>query len=488
MTKAIVKQKLWDQVGYHPHLGQKAVHRASERFRIAAWGRRGGKSQAGGMELLPAAYLTYFQREALRSAMKRHEYWIVGPEYSDSEKEFRVIWNALKARGFDFDKPGSYNNPEGGLMSISLFDGLYQVHAKSAKYPGTLVGEGLMGLVLSEAAKLKRVVWEKYLRPTLADYRGWLYAGSTPEGKNWFYELWQRGQDPQFEEYWSLRAPSWINPHVYPGGASMPKINALRQARERGDLAAAVAAMQIDPEIVSLMTGMSDELFNQEIAALFTDFVGRVFKDFEEETHVTRTPWQYSATEVPRQLFAAVDYGWTNPFVWLLLEVDHWGAVYVKGELYEPGLTPDDAADLILERGLAPPGLKTFFPDPASPGDSATLARRLRLTAAGGTGGELKDRLELIRRALRRPKGLEHLPYDHPERRPRLLFSPDCPRTIADFLNYRYPDVGEKIVNRPEVPLKKDDHGPEALGRFYAGYFGGTERAAARVRRANMRG
>jgi hypothetical protein len=82
-----------------------------------------------------------------------------------------------------FDKPGTYNNPLGGDMHVSLWDGRFQVHAKSAKYPDTLVGEGLRGLVLSEAAKLKRIVWEKHLRPTLADYKGWLYGGSTQRAR-----------------------------------------------------------------------------------------------------------------------------------------------------------------------------------------------------------------------------------------------------------------------------------------------------------------
>ena len=51
--------------------------------------------------------------------------------------------------------------------------------------------------------------------------------------------------------------------------------------------------------------------------------------------------------------------------------------------------------------------------------------------------------------------------------------------------DYRYPDgVRSGVVN--ENPLKKDDHGPEALGRFFRGYYGrqhtsgrGTERGCA---------
>jgi hypothetical protein len=43
------------------------------------------------------------------------------------------------------------------------------------------------------------------------------------------------------------------------------------------------------------------------------------------------------------------------------------------------------------------------------------------------------------------------------------------------MLAYRYPerkDDAETSRDRFELPLKKDDHGPEALGRFFAGRFG----------------
>jgi hypothetical protein len=483
---AIVKSKLFDRVGYVRHEAQQACHDATERFRIAAWGRRGGKSRVGGMELMPAAYLAHARRQYLEETGERHEYWIVGPEYSDSEKEFRVIYNALKGRGMPFDKPGTYNNPLGGDMHVSLWDGRFQVHAKSAKYPDTLVGEGLRGLVLSEAAKLKRIVWEKHLRPTLADYKGWLYGGSTPEGKNWFYELYMKGQNPNEPEYWSLRAPAWVNPFVYPMGGSMEGINNLRELRRLGCpiTQEAIELLGLDPELASLEGGMSDELFNQEIAAMFTEFVGRVFKDFEEEEHVRPL-----LIDPDLPLFAAVDWGFTNPTVWLLIQVSRLGQVRVLDEYYEPGKTPEEVAAEIRARGLCPSNVRAFYPDPASPGDSATLSQKLRVPSMPGTGGELKDRLELIRKYLKVPEDKQHLSFDHPERQPNLIIDPRCKGLIHDMLEYRYPREKKEETNNREEPLKKDDHGPEALGRFFKGYFGATTgRTNARVRKADVRG
>lgn len=455
-SQAISKPALFRELRYEPHELQWKVHRAPERFKVVSAGRRTGKSVIGGHELTPEAYRAYFMRDQLEEEQRRNEFWIVGPEYSDSEKEFRVLYNDLKRLKMPFDHPGTYNNPHSGDMHISLWGGLFQVHAMSAKYPDSLVGEGLSGAIFAEAAKLKPSVWSKYIRPTLADYKGWALLTSTPEGRNWFYDLWQKGQDPAELEYFSIRAPSWTNPRVFPGGRN-------------------------DPEIISMAGGMSVEKFNQEIGADFTEFVGRVFKDFDEEYHVG--DYRYNPALAT---YAAVDYGFTNPFVWLLLQVDTWGTVYVIDEVYEQNLTIEEAGRLVASRGLAPPALINFYPDPASPGDTVHLEKVLRVKAKGGTGGELKDRLELIRRALKRVP--EHLDDDHPDKRPKLLIDRKCKRTINDFNVYRYPETKAEGKNAPEAPVKKDDHAPEALGRFYAGHFGTTSvrRRAARVRSANM--
>jgi len=213
---AFNKEALWKPIKYRPHKGQRMIHRSASRHRVSACGRRFGKSTIGGHELVAEALVTYTMLNELRDASKRREFWIVGPEYSDSEKEFRVVYNDLGRLQFAFDHPGTYNNPESSDMHVNLFDGCSQVHAMSAKYPGTLVGEGLDGVIMAEAAKMKQLVWTKYIRPTLADTHGWSMFNSTPEGKNWFYELWQRGQDPNVKDWQSWRMPSWINDILFP--------------------------------------------------------------------------------------------------------------------------------------------------------------------------------------------------------------------------------------------------------------------------------
>jgi len=456
---AVVKDRIWPHVGYSPHDGQREVHNSLARFRALAAGRRFGKSLIGGHELVPEAALTYHQLKILREIGIKRRFWIAGPDYSDVDKEFRVLWDDLKRLGFEFDHPGSYYNRHVGDFNISLFDGYFEVEGKSAKNPDSMDGEGLFGVLLVEAAKLKPSIWDKFLRPALMDHGGWALMTSTPEGKNWFYEMWQAGQDPAMEEWASWRMPSWVNTNLYPLGES-------------------------DPEIASARRDMSSPRFSQEIEADFTDFVGRVFKDFDEEVHVMDLEYHEGW-----ELYGAVDYGWTNPFVWLTIQVDPFGNLSVLDEYRVTHRDILDVAEDLMARPL-PSRCSMFFPDPAdSTGATAVLEKKLHVKANRNTGGALKDRLELIRQAFRYEPDSE----GHPDeiRRPKILIDRRCYGLIREMLEYRYPDTKEETLRAaPEEPLDKDNHGPEALGRFMKGYYGGLvepeERARPRIKKARV--
>ena len=479
--------KVWQACKFMPHEAQARVLRSMARNKVVAGGRRVGKSEIGAAELDAEVLVTKMMLPFLRDNGKRNEFWIVGPEYTDSEKEFRKHWNALKAWGIPFDKPGSYYDAHAGDMQLSVFEGKYLVIGKSAKHPERLVGEGLSGVIMAEAAKLKESTWSKYIRPTLADFIGWSLFPTTPEGKNWLYELWQAGIDPNNDEWESWRLPSWMNPYVYPGGATDASVTTLRAALNQGgfDFRKLVKRLGMDPEIASLVRDLDEVTFNQEIGAGFSDFVGRVFGDWDEETHVADLEYNPAWPT-----FAAVDYGFTNPFVWLVLQIDPFDNVYIIDEFYERGLTIDDAAREIKGRpNLLPANLKMFYPDPAEPGDTLALCKHLKIEAGGGTGGELKTRIRYIREALKVRN--KHLPFGDPERKPKLLVDRQrCPNTIYEMDAYRYANGNEsRDRNNPEAPLKKDDHCPEAIGRFYAGYYGKPEQQSgtSTVRKAQYK-
>lgn len=491
------KWDILDGIGWDPHAGQLECSECTKRFRVVSAGRRFGKSDIGGHELVPEALYTATMADDLIDAGKRREFWIVGPEYSDSEKEFRVIWNELTKLEVPFDRPGSYNNPESGDLHISAWRGAFQVHGKSAKYPDSLVGEGLSGAILAEAAKLKQRIWPKFIRPTLSDFNGWALFTSTPEGKNWFYDMWTLGQDPRNREWWSTRQPSWRNPYVYtetgrkiangslPKGTGIPlkewtsdkhvkmcqTMGTMKQFRGMNEFDIAEQMnLRIDSEILSLMVSTTQASFNQEIGAGFEDYVGKVFKEFDEEIHVK--PLEFNPAW---ETYAAVDYGYNNPNVWLLLQVGPWSEVHVLDELYLYEYDPMEFADEVILREMCPTSLIAFYPDPSLPGNTRILQNRLHKRARTNTGGELEPRLNAIRKALK--ESPLHVPRGHEDRRPQLWIDPRCKKFIFEMNEYKYPEKKDKnnSTKAHDAPMKDNDHGPEALGRFFKGYFGVPE-------------
>lgn len=455
---AISMKEVFRSLRYQPHRGQRRIHASPARHRVNDAGRRMGKSKLGGHELTVMALEAYHLAPMLHDTGKQKRIWIVGPNYDDAEREFRVLWNDVRRLELPMDKPGSYYTPGiGGQHILSLWDSAFLVETRSSAHPDSLDGEGLDFVILAEAAKMKRSVWTKYIRPAIADKRGGTLWNSTPEGKNFFYEAWQRGQDELQTEWASWKQPSWLNNIIFPGG---------RQ----------------DPEILAMEQEMSREKFKQEIGAEFTEFVGRVFKDWDEEVHVKRLEYDPSLP-----LYGAVDYGFTNPNVWLAIQIDRWDNVRVLWEYYESGKDINEmAAD--LDRQPLARNAQAFYPDPASPGDTRVLEKKLKVRAKTNTGGELKHRLEYIRQHLK--LGPEHAPEE--KRKPKMFVDRSCTNLIREFDAYRYPDDPSEDSHRAarEEPMKKDDHTPEALGRFFRGYFGppGSDlKRGARVRTANVR-
>ena len=462
----IVKSALWEQLGYRPNEAQKAVHKSTVRNRVNVAGRRTGKSVGGGRELLPRAIEAYHLRRMLEERGIRYECWIVGPNYTDSEKEFRVFWNDCRKLEMPFDKPGSYYNPKGDMVA-SLWDGRFIVHGRSGAHPESLVGEGLHFAVMAEAAKMKESVWERFIRPTLADFLGESLWDTTPEGKNWFYDLYLKGQgdDPEWE---SWRHPSWVNRHVFRKRTTQAAIGRMKYMLRFGGFSDEdFRALDVDPEILAMARDLTEEAFAQEVEASFSEHVGRVFKAWDEDRHMAPLHWN---PEWP--LYIATDYGYTDPNVALFIQPGPFGDINVIAEYYRTHRTDGEfAADVLNDNRLSAllRVASGIYPDPADPGATETLAQAWRVPILGGTGGELKDRIEAIELKLKDKN--PHLDYDNPERRPWLRFDRSCVNARKEMDAYRWPDKRtEKEKHKKDHPLDKDNHVPEALGRFMAGH------------------
>jgi hypothetical protein len=455
---ALSKTRLFeDTFGYSPHAGQRDLHNHRGRFKVVRCGRRWGKTFFGGHEMATRLLTPSPFNSSLPSMG-----WVVGPNYTDAEKEFRIIYDDMRKMGVDKEAIRFVNNADSGSLHIKTAWGSECV-GKSAQHPEKLVGEGLDWVLMVEAGRHKRATWGQYIRPALSDRRGETIFSGVPEGKSdnsLLYALYERGQSVRFPNWHSWKRPSWTNDIIFPGGRT-------------------------DPEILEAEEDLTKDEFDRQYGAEFTDKTGLVMKEYDDDIHLGDFDY-----EPGWPLYMAVDFGFTNPFVVLFIQVGPWGDIRVIREFRRQQLdTVEVCSDLRLEY----PGMirvaQTIFPDPAEPDDTRTMVRELRIPANKNTGGELKTRLSLIRRALKINN--QHLPIGDPERRPTLMIDRTHCQTLAWEMRegYKWPEHrSEQQRSDSENPMDKDNHGTEALGRFFRGYFGKslTDGGGSFVSTANM--
>ncbi len=170
------------------HPGQKEVMTSSARFKVLACGRRWGKSKL-------AAFCSLV--EALRGGVS----WWVAPSFPIASIGWRTIKKMSKAIPDIEAREGerSISFPGGGWLQI-----------KSADNVDSLRGEGLNFVVMDEAAFMRQEAWTEAIRPALADKQGRALFCSTPNGANWFHDVYNETSD----DWQSWRFKTTDNPYI----------------------------------------------------------------------------------------------------------------------------------------------------------------------------------------------------------------------------------------------------------------------------------
>jgi len=235
--------------------GQQAVFDHPARFQVAACGRRWGKTRLG-------------VAACVAVALQGGDAWWVGPTYPVASIGWRML------RTLCLQLPG-VELREGDRRALLPTGGSIEV--RSASDPDSLRGEGLDLAVLDEAAYQPEAAWTQALRPALADRRGRALFLSTPRGRNWFYRLYLRGQDPAEPAYASWNLPT----------ASNPTIPA--------------------DELVEARRSMPDRWFRQEFLAEFLDDAAGVFRGVRAA--IRNGAVARADAQNPAPAFVGVDWG-----------------------------------------------------------------------------------------------------------------------------------------------------------------------------------
>ncbi len=211
------------------HDAQMQIFKSSARFKIAACGRRFGKSYLAGWMLLI---------EALQSNSKDVAY--IAPTFQMGKD---IMWGILKDIGSQVIKSVHENTGVVTLVNDR------KIYVKGSDRPDTLRGQGYAFLVLDEYATMKPETWDVILRPTLADVKGKALFIGTPAGKNHFYKLWIEAKEDESGEWEAFSFNSTDNAFLDP------------------------------EEIQAAKKTMSTQAFLQEFEASFQSFSGGVFKE-----------------------------------------------------------------------------------------------------------------------------------------------------------------------------------------------------------------
>lgn len=217
------------------HPGQKTVWDEHARFKVLASGRRWGKTLLGSLACV------------VDGASGGRAWW-VAPSY----KMAMVGWRAVYRLGRQI--PGA-NIRRGDLLVEMPGGGTVQV--RSADDPQSLRGEGLTLAVMDECAFMAEAAWTEALRPALSDRLGGALFISTPKGRNWFWRIYQRGQDESERDWRSWRFPTLGNPFIAPS------------------------------EIEAARHDLPERIYQQEYEALFLEDAGGVFRRVMEAATLT---------------------------------------------------------------------------------------------------------------------------------------------------------------------------------------------------------
>lgn len=175
-----------------PHSKQMEVLDSKSRFRVMMAGRRFGKSVIS-------------QSIAIECGLKGQYVAYITPTYQLGKMFFKEICKLLP------DK--LYKKNETDLLvdfvtggSIRFYTGERLDAMRGTKYHLVIIDEASYIPNLEDG-------WNNSIRPTLTDFKGKAIFLSTPRGKNYFYSLFMRGGEPDWQ---SFKFTTYDNPHIDP--------------------------------------------------------------------------------------------------------------------------------------------------------------------------------------------------------------------------------------------------------------------------------
>lgn len=215
---------------FHPN--QRIIYDSPARFRVAACGRRFGKTTVG-------------ERSIILAGLKGKHCWWAAPTYDLATK----VWDSIRYRVRPI-RECSIRLSERRIT----FPGGGWIEIKSTHSYDNLRGTGLDFVVLDEVAFMHPDTWPQIIRPMLLERKGGALFLSSPAGRNHFFDLYGLGLDDREPEWQAFHFTSYDNPLIDPA------------------------------EIDSIRRNTPDRIFQEEYLAEFIDGSGQVFRNVKENS------------------------------------------------------------------------------------------------------------------------------------------------------------------------------------------------------------
>lgn len=203
------------------------------RFKTVCAGRRWGKTYLAIIWLLLNAYKS------------KSKCWFVSPSYRMSKQ---IAWQILKDLIYENSEYLKKTNETS--LEITLTNGSV-ISLKGADNYDSLRGTGINYVVLDEFAFMQKEVWTEVIRPSLTDTNGIAMFIGTPDGLNYFYEIYQKEKTNSDYKSWTFKT------------IDSPFIDNLEVEKARAEL--------------------DERTFRQEYEASFETALGLVYYNFSKD-------------------------------------------------------------------------------------------------------------------------------------------------------------------------------------------------------------
>jgi hypothetical protein len=169
------------------HINQTKILESTARFRVVMCGRRFGKSELS-------------QVEIISNALQGMKVAYITPTYKLAKTFFEKLTQCVPFENNKSDLTIHFPN-EG---TVEFFTGERLDNLRGRKFHLVVIDEASFISDLQDG-------WLNSIRPTLTDYQGRALFLSTPRGKNYFYSLYMKGGQRDWE---SFKFTTYDNPYI----------------------------------------------------------------------------------------------------------------------------------------------------------------------------------------------------------------------------------------------------------------------------------